>query len=90
MSIKNQISKFFSSLSGKAEEVTTVDCPNCWGREEYDGVKYQAVVNQTPTVKSGKKDIGWIQEYTAQYLSHQGRLKKDQPCPKCRMVYMPS
>ncbi len=41
-------------------------CPNCWGRQEYDGQIYQAIKSEN--TESKKYKSGWITNYTEKNL----------------------
>lgn len=59
------IMTFLKSLFSKNVDVDQSSCPNCWGRQEYQG-------HFNPTVRTEKLDLnninqrmGWIQAYAA-------------------------
>jgi len=86
MNIADQISRYIRKTFKSEKVAIANECPNCWGREEYNGKYYEAVVNQTPTLKTGKRNVGWIQDYVAQYLSNARKTSKGE-CPRCRVAY---
>lgn len=44
-------------------------CPNCWGRQEYQGKLFDSVHNEGINKHNINSKIGWIQAYTEKYLS---------------------
>lgn len=90
----------FSKLFGKKKNSETftdqelIDagaCPNCWGKQEYDGKYVDYVKDQTKSNidknKSGKK--AFIQQFVETNVTGI-RLKKDgdkQTCPACKLGF---
>jgi hypothetical protein len=50
-------------LTGKDHEPPKDVCPNCWGRQEYEGKFFDAVKQQDIDVHNLKDKLGWIQTY---------------------------
>ena len=44
-------------------------CPNCWGRQEYQGAFYNAIKNEEITTKNVDQKKGWIEVYVERNLT---------------------
>ncbi len=73
-----------SKDSGKQVKETTTDvlCPNCWGRQEYEGHFYKAI--KAKTIKEEKNRKGWIRSYVQEHIKNSVLPKhKKQTCNVC-------
>ncbi|MBT8220308.1 MAG: hypothetical protein KJP00_10805 [Bacteroidia bacterium] len=68
-------------------------CPNCWGRQQYEGHLYEAILNEGISAQNISAKTGWIEAYAKENLGGI-RLVKDQDeqlvCPTCKVVFKPS
>lgn len=56
-------------LSGKnADEVPESYCPNCWGRQEYEGQFLQAVRQEQIDLNNIDQKKGWIDAYAVRHF----------------------
>ena len=76
-------------LHGKDHEPPKEVCPNCWGRQEYEGEFFDAVKQQDIDVHNLNDKVGWIQGYAKKNfegieLHHtDGGLR----CKECNSLY---
>ncbi|MDB0037918.1 hypothetical protein N9F08_01000 [bacterium] len=65
-------------------------CPNCWGRQEYQGKFFEAVKREGINTKNLTEKRGWIQAYTEQHLSGIQLVvsQNDKMCTSCGMKYI--
>ena len=62
-------------------------CPNCWGRQEYQGQFKEAIQKEEITLNNIDQKKGWIDAYAAKNL-HGIRLEKKGNkivCPSCKL-----
>ncbi|MFK7808254.1 MAG: hypothetical protein AB8F74_10680 [Saprospiraceae bacterium] len=66
-------------------------CPNCWGRQEYEGHFYEAIKQENLDVTSKESNVGWINAYANKYLTGIALVSSDNGeeliCPKCKTSY---
>jgi len=64
-------------------------CPNCWGRQEYEGQFFEAMKNEGIDVNNVSEKVGWIQDYTDKHLAGiQLHGEGDGlVCSKCKVTY---
>ena len=88
MGIADRIIQFFRNRN---EENNVPDgfCPNCWGRQEYEGAFFEAVHAEKIDLNNIDEKKGWIQAYAARNLEGiQLRKSNDQlVCPSCKLSY---
>lgn len=68
----------------KREEVPEGFCPNCWGRLEYGGEFYKAVIEEDINLNNIEEHKGWIQALASQY-AFGIELKKKGPEWECEL-----
>jgi len=64
-------------------------CPNCWGRQEYEGQFFEAVKNEQIDLNNVTEKKGWIQAYAVEHLEGI-KLKKMEgvlECTACKVTY---
>jgi len=88
MTISERLIEFVKK-SPKEADTPEGFCPNCWGREEYGGKFYEAILNNRTDIDDKDSKIGWVQEYANKHLlsialENQG---EEMACPKCKMNY---
>ena len=62
-------------------------CPNCWGRQEYQGEFREALAREEVTLNNVDQKKGWVDAYAAKFL-YGIRLKKQgnkTVCPSCTL-----
>tara|TARA_B110000240_G_C13477373_1_gene443736 strand:+ start:1361 stop:1636 length:276 start_codon:yes stop_codon:yes gene_type:complete len=64
-------------------------CPQCWGRQEYEGKFYEAVYKEKINTKNLASKQGWINAYVKQNLEG---IKLEaangiKGCPSCNLSY---
>lgn len=68
----NIIEIFSNLLKKKAEKNESVApegfCPNCWGKQEYEGKFYAAIEKEQIDLNNIKERKGWIQAYATENL----------------------
>ena len=67
MSVFNSMLKFFETKKTQEENSENL-CPNCWGKQEYDGHFYEAIKNENVDINNYNKKKGWIQDYAEKHL----------------------
>ena len=81
-------------LQRKKDEAIIPDgvCPNCWGRQEYEGKFLDAVYQEGVDTNSANEKKGWIQAYAEENLMGITLKDEDQMlvCPSCKLTYRPS
>ncbi len=88
------VDKLLNFLKNKHEdesiEAPEGFCPNCWGREEYGGKFYEAVLKERVDINKPNEHVGWINDYANTHLldihihDHEG---KHGTCSKCNLKY---
>ena len=64
-------------------------CPNCWGRQEYEGEFFDAMKNEGLDVNNVSQKLGWVQDYADKHLAGV-RLQQETTglvCSKCKITY---
>lgn len=90
MSILDSIIDFIKG-GAKKESVPEGVCPNCWGRQEYNGKFYEAIQHEQIDLNNVDDKRGWIQGFVAQNL--EGIQLYDHPesgemvCSNCNTHY---
>lgn len=82
----------FLNKKEKSTDAPEGFCPNCWGRQEYEGQFFEAMENQNVDINNINEKKGWIQDYADKNLSGiQLKHQDDQlVCSKCKLSYRPS
>ncbi len=79
-----QLKKYLRSQQSTAP---TSICPNCWGRQEYQGAFREAIAKEEITLNNIDQKKGWVDAYAAKYL-HGIKLEKKGnkiTCPTCNL-----
>lgn len=90
----NMFQSIINYLKKKEEGVNETPegfCPNCWGRQEYEGQFFEALENENVSVNNINEKKGWILDYAEKNLSSiQLKHENDQlVCLKCKLNYAP-
>ncbi|MCB9202027.1 MAG: hypothetical protein H6604_03125 [Flavobacteriales bacterium] len=80
----------FSWITKNRKMKKVENCPNCWGRQEYEGHFYDASKKDKIDLNNISQKRGWIQAYVVKYF--EGMKKKvavsaDDECPSCSLSY---
>lgn len=88
MTVIKSIINFFTKKEANQKAPESF-CPNCWGRQEYEGDFFDAMKNEGINVNNVSEKVGWVQDYADKHLSaiqlHQeadGLI-----CSKCKITY---
>lgn len=69
-------------------------CPNCWGKQEYQGKFFKALKNEKVDIDNYGKKMGWIKKYAEENLNTIKLIRKEETlekyCPKCKVSYKES
>jgi len=91
MSLLDSTIKF---LRGESKRIDPPNeyCPNCWGRQEYEGQYFDAVYREHIDLNNVTNKKGWIQAYATEHLEgikliSDGELME---CKTCDIRYRPS
>jgi len=80
-----------SFLTKKETQQTTPEgfCPNCWGRQEYEGQFFEAMKNEGIDVNNVSEKKGWVQDYADKHLAgiHLHQEGDGYVCSKCKVTY---
>lgn len=86
MNIFESLKKFLSGESKNVEAPSDV-CPNCWGKQQYNGRFLEAVEEQRVDLNNVNEKKGWIQEYAVRHF--EGIKVKETSdyfeCPSCKV-----
>ena len=89
MTLYNTLKTFLVN-NNKSVETPEGVCPNCWGRQEYQGKFFEAVKREGIDTQNITEKKGWIQAYAEQHLSGI-ELSKNEPintCVSCGLKYV--
>ncbi len=91
MAIFDVVVRFLTNKGAKMEVLST-HCPNCWGRQEYEGRFLQTLSEEKIDLNNVKEKKGWIQAYAARHFEGiKLRKTKDYfECPACKLTYRPT
>ena len=80
-----QIKKYLQSNQTTNPEAV---CPNCWGRQEYQGQFKEAIKKEEITLNNIDQKKGWIEAYAAKNLHGIKLQKKGNKivCPSCNLT----
>jgi hypothetical protein len=53
----------------RSVKTSDVNCPNCWGVQEYSNVFYETIRTEEANTNNVLKRKGWIQAYTEQHIT---------------------
>lgn len=64
-------------------------CPQCWGRQEYEGKFYEAVHKEKVDLNNINEKKGWINAYVTQNLEgiKLKEVEGTRECPSCKLTY---
>ena len=93
MNVFNSIKNVLLAISkGNSKDTITPEgiCPNCWGRQEYQGKFYEAIENENVNIDNIVKKKGWIDAYASEFLSGiqlQTDKNNEMVCSTCKVGY---
>lgn len=88
-----QVLKSFLTNKSAEKIVPEGYCPNCWGRQEYGGQLYEAVLNEGITAENLSDKIGWVEAYAQKHLLGIKLAKSSNDelvCAICKVGYKPT
>lgn len=78
-------------LKGNQDKIEAPEgvCPNCWGRQEYEGKLIEAISHEHIDLNNVTEKKGWIQAYATQHLTGIKLEKKENvyECQTCKVTY---
>ena len=90
MSVFDFITRYFQNIK-EGDSAPEDYCPNCWGRQEYEGKFLNAMKKENIDLNNVEQKKGWIQAYATK--NFEGiRLKTTddiEECPTCKLAYRP-
>lgn len=89
MTLYNNLKSFLTNSEIPSETPEGL-CPNCWGRQEYQGKFFEAVKREGIDTQNITEKKGWIQAYAEQHLSGI-QLKNNEShaaCVSCGLKYV--
>ncbi len=91
MSVIQSILSFLSKKEAN-QKAPEGFCPNCWGRQEYEGQFFETMKNEGIDANNVSDKKGWIQDYADKHLTGIQLHQKGNGlvCSKCKISYRPS
>ena len=88
MSLFQSIINFLTKKEEK-QQAPEGFCPNCWGRQEYEGQFFEAMKNEGINVNNVSEKVGWVQDYADKHLAgiHLQPEGEGLVCSKCKVTY---
>lgn len=88
MSLLDTVANYLKGNKEKMEAPESV-CPNCWGKQEYEGKLMEAISHEHIDLNNVTEKKGWIQAYAAQNLVGIKLKKKENvyECQACKVTY---
>lgn len=82
----------FLKRKAHSEEAPEGYCPNCWGRQEYEGQFFEAMENRNVNINNIDEHKGWVLDYAEKNLSLIELKQEDDilVCQKCKVTYRPT
>lgn len=76
-----KIDKYFKRMLGSgikdAPVCTDDECPNCWGKQQYDGKVHEVRSREHIDLNNANRKLGWIEAYVIKHFEGIGvRLRK--------------
>lgn len=89
MTLYNTLKSFLTNPNERAKAPENL-CPNCWGRQEYQGKFFEAVKREGIDTQNLTEKKGWVQAYAEQHLSGIELVKSEQhkTCASCGVKYI--
>ncbi len=89
MKLLDAIKKFLGNKDATKIEAPEGHCPNCWGRQEYNGQLMDAIVQENIDLNNLNEKVGWIQAYATQHFEGIKLKPKDDvlECAACKLTY---
>ena len=88
MSVFQSIVNFLTKKEA-TQQAPTGFCPNCWGRQEYEGQFFEAMKNEGVNVNNISEKVGWVQDYADKHLAGIQLQSEGEGlvCSKCKVTY---
>jgi len=92
MSLRNWLAKKNVKDQDDQEIVEAGLCPNCWGKQEYDGKFMKAIKDKQVDINNGDATNAFIQDFVKTYLEPIKLQNRDiySQCPACKVKYFRS
>ncbi|MFT5184571.1 MAG: hypothetical protein ACI84C_001703 [Flavobacteriales bacterium] len=87
MKVFESIKSFLSGQKSGDQIVPEGFCPNCWGRQEYEGEFFKAMKTEHIDTNNIDEKKGWIQGYAEKHLTGI-QLKDKNGKPECSVCYV--
>ena len=89
MTLYNTLKSFLTEKE-KSNEVPEGLCPNCWGRQEYQGKFFEAVKREGIDTENITEKKGWIQAYAEKNLTgiELKHAELHNTCASCGLNYV--
>ena len=81
---------FFKKTSNETKGKTPDEyCPNCWGKQEYDGVIRELYADKQIEVNNHNANYAFIQDFVITRISgiHLKKGNNSLECPTCKAKY---
>ena len=88
MDLVESIKHFFSSKSNKLETKSAPEgvCPNCWGKQEWEGEYYEQMKAKNITPESDTY-TNWIKEFVTKHIDGIAIKEDTYTCTTCKVNY---
>jgi hypothetical protein len=90
-----ELLKIFTNFLSRKEDSNDAPegfCPQCWGRQEYEGKFYEAIYKEQINAENISSKAGWIDAYVKQNLEGIKLKEIDgiRECSTCNLTYRQS
>lgn len=87
--VDSMLSFLKSKDTTETQTVPAGMCPNCWGRDEYEGQFYDRVKQENQDVNSNNPNLGWVADYANKHLTGISLQPKGDElvCERCQTGY---
>jgi hypothetical protein len=92
MSILDSLKQIFGGKSSSRETVVPEGlCPNCWGKQDYDGQYLDGMRKDNIDLNNATEKLGWIQALALEKVEGIKLKVTDDylSCPTCKLTYHP-
>ena len=90
MNILESILDYFRRKQSQTETPEGL-CPNCWGKQEYEGKFLEASRKENIDLNNINEKTGWINAYAVEHFEGIKLREEDgaMVCPACKSAYRP-
>ena len=88
MDLVQSVKRFFKAKSNNDETALTPDgvCPNCWGKQEWEGEYYKQMKAKNSTPESDTY-TNWIKEFVTEHIDAIALKEDTYICTTCNVKY---